>query len=73
MDVAPQVTDAVSRLKAVFLEMPRTRLTPADASRLSGLEQPLCEFVLLALEDAGFLRRGADGLYRRRMSDSPQV
>lgn len=72
MDAAPHVVEAVSRLKAVFLEIPGTRLTLTDASRLSGLERPLCELVLLALEDAGFLKRGPDGLYRRRMSDSPE-
>lgn len=71
MEAAPRVPEVVERLKAVFLEIPGTRLTLADASKLSGLERPLCEFVLVALEDAGFLKRGRDGLYRRRMTDSP--
>jgi hypothetical protein len=71
METAPQLNEAVCRLKAVFLEIPGTQLTPTDASRLSGLESPLCEVVLVSLEDAGFLRRGRDGRYRRRMTDSP--
>jgi hypothetical protein len=64
------IDDAMQRLKAAFLEMPGTRLTPADAARLCGLDSPLCGLVLTALEDARFLRRGRDGLYARRTSDS---
>lgn len=65
------VIEAVQRLNSVFLEIPGTRLTLGDASRLSGLDRPICEFGLAALEEAGFLRLGRDGRYRRRMTDSP--
>lgn len=65
------IPEALQRVKAVFLEIPGTRLTLIDASRLSGLERPLCECVLVSLEDAGFLRCGRDGRYRHRMTDSP--
>jgi len=71
MEVAQRTVEAVQRLKAVFLEIPGTRLTVADASRLAGLERPTCEIVLGALEDARFLKRGRDGLYRRQATDSP--
>jgi hypothetical protein len=71
MEATLRIVDALQRLKAVFLEIPGTRLTVADASRLSGLECPTCEIVLGALEDARFLRLGPDGLYRRRATDSP--
>jgi DNA-binding IclR family transcriptional regulator len=71
--LAPHVSDVVDRLKAVFLEIPGTRLTLADAAKLSGLERPFCHVVLLTLEDAGFLKRGRDGLYRRRTTDSPDA
>ena len=65
------VTEAVQRLKAVFVEIPGTQLSLADASRLSGLERTLCRFVLEALEDAHFLTRGRNGLFIRRSLDSP--
>jgi hypothetical protein len=71
MESVPRVVDAVLRLKAVFLEIPGTRVTPADAARLSGLDAPLCQLVLLTLEDAHFLKRGHDGLFMRRTLDSP--
>jgi hypothetical protein len=65
MQAVPRVTEAVQRLKGVFQEVPGTRLTLADATRLSGLERPMCHLVLMALEDARFLRRGRDGVYER--------
>jgi hypothetical protein len=71
MQAVPRVTDAVQRLKDVFSEIPGTRLTVSDAARLSGLDREACEHVLLALEDARFLKRGQDGRYRRRATDSP--
>jgi hypothetical protein len=58
MELAPRVVDAVQRLKGVFLETPGTRLTLTDASLLSGLDRPICQVVLMALEDARFLKRG---------------
>lgn len=65
MEAMPRVSEAVQRLKGVFLEMPSTRLTLADATRLSGLDRPLCHLVLMALEDARLVRRGRDGVYER--------
>jgi len=65
------VMDGVQRLKAVFSEIPGTRLTLPEAARLSGLDRLACQAVLVALEDAGFLRRGHDGLYQRLATDSP--
>jgi hypothetical protein len=65
MEALPRVTEAVQRLKGVFREDPSIRLTLADATRLSGLDRPMCHLVLMALEDARFLRRGRDGIYER--------
>jgi DNA-binding IclR family transcriptional regulator len=65
MEAVPRVTEAVQRLKGVFLEVPGTRLTLADATRLSGLDRPTCHQVLMALEDARFVKRGRDGIYER--------
>ena len=70
MDSGPRVAEAVQRLKGVFLEIPGTRLTVADASRLAGLDRPVCQLVLIALEDAHFLTRARDGLYLRSTVDS---
>lgn len=66
-----RVVEAVERLKGVFLEVPGTQLSLADASRLSGLERTTCSVVLEALEDARFLMRARNGLFVRRTSDSP--
>ena len=66
-----RVTDAVHLLKAVFSEIPGTRLTVQEVTRLSGLDQTMCELVLGTLEDARFLRRSPDGIYCRHATDSP--
>jgi hypothetical protein len=73
MDSRPQVVRGVQRLKGVFLEKPSTRLTLTDAATLSGLDRPVCEIVLGALEDARFLTRGDDGRYQRRTLDLPDA
>jgi predicted transcriptional regulator of viral defense system len=68
MESRPQLVEGVQRLKGIFLEVPGTRLTVADAASLSGLDQSVCEVVLDALEDAHFLKRLHDGRYQRRTS-----
>jgi hypothetical protein len=70
MEGGPQVVEGVQRLKGVFLEVPSTRLTLTDAARLTGLDDPVCEVVLRAFEDARFLKRGDDGRYQRRTFES---
>jgi hypothetical protein len=70
MEPVPRVTEAVQRLKGVFLQVPDARLTLADATRLSGLDRRMCHLVLMALEDARFVRRGRNGLYERGRSFS---
>jgi DNA-binding IclR family transcriptional regulator len=71
METTIRVRDALSRLKGVFLEVPGTRLSVADASRLAGLERDTCQLILGALEDVRFLRRDHHGRYTRRVGDSP--
>jgi len=44
------------RVRAEFREMPGLRLTPAQATRLWGLELETCKRVIDALVDAAFLR-----------------
>ena len=71
MDRTTRVSEAVERLKIVFLEIPGTQLPAADAARLSGLEVASCRIILEALEDTGFLARARSGLFVRRTADSP--
>src|SRR5947199_5609588 len=70
MEASPRVADAVQRLKGIFLEMPGTQLSMADATRLSGLERPVCRIVLEALEESHFLKRRRDGVFMRQTPDS---
>ncbi len=70
MGAIPRVSDAVQQLKKVFTESPGARLTVSDVERLSGLDAAACERVLLALEDAHFLKRGPGGYYRRPIDPS---
>ena len=67
-----RVIDAIDQLKAVFLEIPGTRLTVGQASRLSGVELPMCGILLGALTDAGFLKQKVGGVFVRSGTDSPR-
>jgi len=51
----------VRRVRSEFNEMPGLRLTPAQAARLLGLDQPAYQRVIDALVGADFLRRAPDG------------
>lgn len=73
MDGAIRVTDALQRVKGVFLELPGTALSLDQTCLLSGLEQDLCESILLALEDVRFLKRAQDGRYTRRTTESTVI
>ncbi len=65
--------DAVlPRVRGEYLEMPRLRLTPAQAQRLWGLDAQAAQAVIEALVDARFLRRRPDGTFVRADSDSPR-
>ena len=72
MAYALHVSEAVDRLKGLFLEMPGMRLNVNDASRLAGLDDLLCQEVWTALEHARFLKQGRDGRYQQRATDSPE-
>lgn len=54
------------RVVSEYTQMPGLRLTLAQARRLFGVEQPVCERLLEMLVDAGFLARTRGGLYVRR-------
>ena len=70
---SPGIADAVNRLRGTFLEIPGTKLKPAEAARLCGLEPPVCGIILDALKDAGFLRRALDGSFVRAGSEKEGV
>ena len=60
--VAPHV---LQRIRAEYLEMPGISLQPEQVQRLCGVDGMLCESVLQALVESGFLSRRADGAYGR--------
>ena len=51
----------VDRVRAEFREMPGMQLTPAQASRLLGIEPEACRSVIEALVAAAVLRRTSVG------------
>jgi len=54
-----------TRLEGEFRDMPGLRLTPAQASRLLGLEPSACGRLLRLLVERGFLRTTPSGQYVR--------
>jgi hypothetical protein len=58
----------VYRIREEFREMPGLRLTPAQATRLWGMEHGLCREVIDHLVDASFLRWTASGAVTRAES-----
>jgi hypothetical protein len=62
---APQICDAVERIKGVFTDIPGTQLSVREVGRLSGLEPERCEPILEALVGVGFLAQSRHGRYRQ--------
>ena len=59
------IEETLQRVQGEFREMPGLRLTPAQASRLWGLDATASQALLDALVDARFLRRAPDGSFMR--------
>ena len=57
--------DLMLRVRSEYLEMPGLKLTPAQASRLWGVDPSTCQILLRSLIDSRFLTRTRDGHYRR--------
>ena len=53
------------RVRAEFKEMPGLRITPAQATKLWGLEREACHRVIDALIDSSFLRWTEGGALSR--------
>jgi hypothetical protein len=60
-----EIDAVVDRVREEFREMPGLRLTPAQATRLWGLEQETCRAVIDVLVAAAFLRWTPGGLVTR--------
>ena len=63
-----ELEGVVRRVREEFMEMPGLRLTPAQATRLWGLEHALCNQVIETLVATAFLRWTPAGLVTRRES-----
>src|SRR4029453_18275938 len=55
METMMDLEAVLRRVRAAFVEMPGLRLTPAQATRLWGLDGPACHAVIGALGGAWFL------------------
>jgi hypothetical protein len=60
-----EIEALLCRVRAEFVEMPGLRLTPAQATRLWGLERDACYTVINALIASSFLRWTATGALTR--------
>jgi hypothetical protein len=60
-----ELEGVVRRVREEFMEMPGLRLTPAQATRLWGLEHETCRAVIDSLVAVAFLRWTAAGLVTR--------
>ena len=68
----PFGADALERVKGMFLEMPGTEWTVADAARLAGLDTGVCRAILEALQHTGFVSQRANGAFVRCMLPTPR-
>jgi hypothetical protein len=67
-----EISEAVDRLKGTFLEMPGTKLTVQQASRLCGLDDSACGIILEVLRETGFLITRPDGTFMRAGPDQSE-
>jgi hypothetical protein len=65
METVVDLEAVLRRVRAEFVEMPGLRLTPAQATRLWGLDGPACHAVIEALVESSFLRWTASGAVTR--------
>jgi hypothetical protein len=60
-----EIEAILRRIRGEFAEMPGLRLTPAQATRLWGLEREACHTVINALIASSFLRWTTTGAVAR--------
>ncbi len=63
MTTTPRVTDALTRLKAVFRETDGQELTVTEAADLAGLDDEVCHRLLRVLRDTGFIEQRRTGVF----------
>ena len=63
-----ETESVIHRIRAEFREMPGQRLTPAQATRLWGLEHDTCRAVIELLVAAEFLKWTSTGTVAMRSS-----
>jgi hypothetical protein len=68
-----RIDEVLQRIQGEFLEMPGLCLTGAQAQRLWGLDQDVCDALLGALIDARFLTRTRDGAYMSLDGAKPSI
>jgi hypothetical protein len=68
----PFSADALERVKGMFLEMPGTEWTVAEAARLAGLDTEVCRAILEALQQTGFVSQRTSGAFVRCMLPTPR-
>jgi predicted transcriptional regulator of viral defense system len=61
----PTIGNWLQLVRAEYLEMPGLRLTKRQVERLWGLDPVMCEALLSALVEGGFLRCTRQGTYVR--------
>lgn len=66
-----RIDEVLQQIQGEFVEMPRLRLTTAQAQRLWGLERDVCDALLGALVDAKFLSQTGDGAFVRTEGARP--
>jgi hypothetical protein len=59
------LTSVVRRIEREFTEMPGLKLTAAQVHRLCAIPPQVCDSALMALTQAGVLRRVHDGAFVR--------
>jgi hypothetical protein len=65
IDGPPIVIPLIDRLRSEYAELPTLRLTAVQIQGLCGVDAHLCDAVLCALVDVGFLAQDGDGMYVR--------
>jgi hypothetical protein len=59
------VAPLIQRIRAEYVEMPGLSLRAEQVQRLCGVSRDVCDSILDALVQSGFLSRRSDGAYRR--------
>lgn len=73
MEAALQVRNALLKVQTEYIEIPQLKLTAPQVQRLWSLPKDVCEAVLAALIQRGFLVHSSDGAYMRSHARRTQV